>query len=141
MILLWIPKVVRFGGCLCKAPRASGRLRTSPHLSLLKISHGRDHRGLFFSFFLFFFFFFKVRLFSFVLDCKYASTNDKMKSRTGKAIGSYEDLLTEKTHTQVVRAHHMIIWIGQDYPTGNNLRRGTKRQTMLGRQHQRVDWP
>ena len=49
----------------------------------------------------------------------------------------------EKMQTEVVRAHHTIIWTGQDYPTGNSSRRETKRQTeeTMGRQHQRVDWP
>ena len=34
-------------------------------------------------------------------------------------------------------------WTGQDYPTGNSTKRETKRQIeeMMGRQHQRVDWP
>ena len=37
---------------------------------------------------------------------------------------------------------HMIIWTGQDYPTGNSSRREMKRQTeeTMGRQPQRVDW-
>ena len=49
---------------------------------------------------------------------------------------------SEKTQTEVVRARHTIIWISQDYPTGNSSRRETKRQTekTMGR-HQRVDWP
>ena len=49
----------------------------------------------------------------------------------------------KKPSTEVVRARHMIIWTGQDYPTGKNSRRETKRQTeeTMGRQHQRVDWP
>ena len=48
-----------------------------------------------------------------------------------------------KIQTEVVRAHHTIIWTGQDYPTRNSSRREMKRQTeeTLGRQHQRVDWP
>ena len=43
----------------------------------------------------------------------------------------------------MVRARHMIIWTGQDYPTGNSSRRKMKRQTeeTMERQHQRVDWP
>ena len=71
-------------------------------------------------------------------------TNEEVKARNGNAIGLYEDLLTsEKTQTEVARARHTIIWTGQDYPTGNSSRRETKRQTeeMMGRQHQRVDWP
>ena len=50
---------------------------------------------------------------------------------------------SEKMPTEVVRAHHTIIWTGQDYPTGNSSRRETKRQTeeTMGRQHQRVDRP
>ena len=50
---------------------------------------------------------------------------------------------SEKTHTEVIRARHTIIWTGQDYPTGNSSRRETKWQTeeTMGRQHQRVDWP
>ena len=49
---------------------------------------------------------------------------------------------SEKTQTEVVKAHHMIIWTGQDYPTGNSSRREMKRQTeeTMRRQHQRVDW-
>ena len=53
---------------------------------------------------------------------------------------------SEKTQTEVVRAHHTIIWTGQDYPTGNSTGWGggreTRRQTeeTMGRQHQRVDW-
>ena len=37
----------------------------------------------------------------------------------------------------------MIVWTGQDYPTGNSTRREMKRQTeeTMGRQHQRLDWP
>ena len=48
------------------------------------------------------------------------TTNEEVKAKIGNAIGPYED-----------------------YPTGNSSRRETKRQTeeMMGRQHQRVDWP
>ena len=66
-----------------------------------------------------------------------------MKTRIENAIGPYEDLLTsEKRQTEVVRAHHTIIWTDQAYPTGNSTRRETKRQTeeTMERQHQRVDW-
>ena len=51
-------------------------------------------------------------------------------------------LQSKKTQTEVVRARLMIIWIGQDYPTGNSSKRKTKRQTeeTIGRQDQRVDW-
>ena len=50
---------------------------------------------------------------------------------------------SEKTQTEMVWARHTIIWTGQNYPTGNNSRKETKRQTekIVGRQHQRVDWP
>ena len=71
-------------------------------------------------------------------------TNEEVKARTGNAMGQNEDLLTSvKRQTEVVWARHTIIWTGHDYPTGNSSRRETKRQTeeMMGRQHQRVDWP
>ena len=74
-------------------------------------------------------------------------TNEEVKARIENAIGPYEDLLdpdcSEKTQTEVVWARYMVIWTGQDYPTGNSSRRETKRQTeeTMGRQHQRVDWP
>ena len=49
---------------------------------------------------------------------------------------------SEKTQTVVVRARHMIICTGQDYPTGNSSRREMKRQTEeTMERHQRVDWP
>ena len=35
---------------------------------------------------------------------------------------------SEKTQTEVVRAHHTIIWTSQDCPTGNSSKRETKRQ-------------
>ena len=86
-----------------------------------------------------------MRCFRKLLSISYRDhiTNEEVKARIGNAIGPYEDLPSEKTQTEVVRACHMIIWTGQDYPTGNNSRRETKRQTeeTIGRQHQRVDWP
>ena len=44
---------------------------------------------------------------------------------------------SEKTKTELARAHHTIIWTGQDYSTGNSSRRETKRQSeeTMGRQH------
>ena len=50
---------------------------------------------------------------------------------------------SEKMQIEVVQARHTITWTCQDYPTGNSSRREMKRQTeeMMGRQHQRVDWP
>ena len=81
----------------------------------------------------------KMRCFRKLLGISYRDhiTNKEVKARIGNAIGHYEDLLTS-----VVRARHMIIWTGQDYPTGNSSRGETKWQTeeTMGR-HQRVDWP
>ena len=36
-------------------------------------------------------------------------TNEEVKVKIGNAIGPYEDLTSEKTHTEVVRARHTII--------------------------------
>ena len=71
----------------------------------------------------------EMRCFRKLLGISYRDykTNDEVKARTGDAIGPYEDLL----QTQVVRAGHtMMIWTGQDYPTGNSSRRESKRQTV-----------
>ena len=89
----------------------------------------------------------EMRCFRKLLGISYRDhiTNEEVKARIGNAIGPNEDLLTavKKTQTEVVRARHTTIWIGQDYPTGNSSRRKTKRQTeeTMRRQHQRVDWP
>ena len=56
-------------------------------------------------------------------------TNEKVKARTGNAVWPYEELTSEKTQTEVVRARRTIIWTGQDYPKGNSSKRETKRQT------------
>ena len=57
-------------------------------------------------------------------------------------ITNEEVTASEKRQTKVVWARHKITSTDQDYPTGNNTRRETKRQTeeTMG-QHQRVDWP
>ena len=85
----------------------------------------------------------EMRCFRKLLGTSYRDhiSNEDVKTRTGNAIGLYEDhLLTsmEKTQTEVVRARHKIIRTGQDYPTGNSTRRKSKRQTeeTMGRQHQ-----
>ena len=84
----------------------------------------------------------EMRCFCKLLNISYRDhiTNEEVKARIGNAIGP---VFSEKTQTEVVRARHTIIWIGQDYPTGNSSRRETKRQTeeTMGRQQQRVDWP
>ena len=77
------------------------------------------------------------------ISCRDYISNEEVKANWILHQAVWRPHFSEKMQTKVVRAHHMIIWTGQDYPTWNSSRRETKRQTeeMMGRQHRRVDWP
>ena len=76
----------------------------------------------------------EMRCFRKLLGISYRDhiTNKEVKTRTENATGLYEDLLTSvKRQTEAVRACHIIIWTGRDYPTGNSSKRETKRQALI----------
>ena len=72
-------------------------------------------------------------------------TNEEVKARIGKAIGPYEDLLTSvkrrklKWYGQVTRSSGLAKTILQGTVQGGRPKKQT--EEMMGRQHQRVDWP
>ena len=89
----------------------------------------------------------EMRCFSKLLGVLYRDhiANEEVKARIGNAIGSYEDLLTSVKRRKLKWYEHVTRSSGlaKDYPTGNSSRTETKRQTeeMMGRQHQKEDWP